>query len=225
MNTICISLERRTDRAVRVKEHLTHVGLYDNLIMMPAYDGAIMPDPHIIPPKRPYFSFKDDFGMPSDRFNRYQIACVMSHVMALKMAAALNLPEVLIVEDDVQFAPDRMDIFVEDIVKKAPQDWEMIYLGYAEREWAQKPRKEIDDTFISPGFCDGIHAYIANQKAYRKLANEMLRLRTTADDAVNDIRFRETNPLIAYAIVPKIAFQIEDYSEIDRKIINRKDLR
>lgn len=222
MKIICISLERRVDRFERIRSHFSHMGLYDKLIILPAYDGARMPKFSYAPPPRPYFSFKDEFGSPSDRFNKYQIACSLSHIMALKMAKALRLPEVLIVEDDVEFT-DRPDL--DAISGSAPEDWEMIYLGYGERPWANKPRRDIDSMYISPGFTDGLHAYIVNQNGYDKLINGMLSFKTTNDDSVNDVRFREKDPLIAYALKKKIAFQISDYSELDRRVVNRTDLK
>ena len=53
----------------------------------------------------------------------------------------------------------------------------------------------------------------------------MLKFKTTNDDAINDARFSSNNPLIAYMINPKMAFQISDFSELDRKVVNRTDLR
>jgi len=222
MKVICISLQRRKDRAERVKEHLTNIGLYDDLIMMPAFDGAKMPKFSYTPPKRQYFSFKDEFGNPSDMFNKYQIACSLSHIQALHMAKALSLHEVLIVEDDVEFNNKPI---LEDITKSVPEDWELIFLGYAERRWANMPRNEISQYVISPGFVDGAHAYIINSKGYDKVIDAALSFKTTYDDAINDARFSSNNPLIAYAVRPKIAFQYESFSEIDRKVIDRKDLK
>jgi GR25 family glycosyltransferase involved in LPS biosynthesis len=223
MKTIAISLERRKDRRDRLESHLEEVG-FNEVIYFPAYDGGLMPANKIIPPNRPYFSFKDEMGMPSDRFNKFQIGCTLSHVGAIKLAKALKLPMVLIVEDDVEFLKD-IRFNINQLWREIPDDWEMIYLGGAIRNWAQRPTRKISDHVISPGFCDGLQAYILNEKGYDKVANEMLKFRTTNDDSVNDARFDSKNPLIAYMIEPKSAFQISDFSELDRKVVNRKDLR
>ena len=59
MKTIVISLERRKDRKQRVEQHLKDKGFKD-VFFFPAFDGALFPATNVTPPKRPYFSFKDE---------------------------------------------------------------------------------------------------------------------------------------------------------------------
>ena len=87
---------------------------------------------------------------------------------------------------------------------------------------AEKPSYDVNKWWKSPGFTDGLHAYVVNRKGADKLIAHMATFVTTNDDAVNDARFSpQGEPLIAYALKHKIAFQIEDFSELDRKIIKR----
>lgn len=226
---IVISLERRKDRSERVFKHLEERGI-KNVYSFPAYDGALITPGvmKVTPPHRSYFSFRDETTqMPSNSLNRFQVACTLSHVGAMKFAKALNLNSALIMEDDVEFVNDiaeRLDNLEKETEQYAP-DWEHIYLGGAIRNWAGKVTKNVSEHLIKPGFTDGLQAYIVRGKGFNKISNAMLRFKTTNDDSMNDIMFREDDPLIAYMHNPKLAFQISDFSELDRKVVNRTDLR
>jgi len=224
---IVISLERRKDRAERVFKHLEDRGIR-NIYALPAFDGSkITPNVvKITPPNRPYFTFRDELtNLQVPYLNRFQIGCTLSHISALKFAKMLKAEKALIVEDDVEFVENISDILIdlEEEVKNI--DWEHIYLGGAVRNWAQQKSVKVSEHLIKPGFTDGLQAYIVQGEGFDKLANAMLSFKTTNDDAVNDVMFRENNPLRAYMRVPKVAFQIKDFSELQRNIIDRQDLR
>ena len=215
MNVIAISLERRKDRRQRLEKHLSELG-YANVFYMPAYDGALLPSTNITPPHRPYFSFKDEFGNPTNRINNYVIGCTLSHMACIKMAKALNLEYVMIVEDDVELT--KGPEFIEDKVKQLPDLWGMYYLGGAVRSW-------IDRSHGKPGFVDGIHAYVLRNTAYDRVLRRLNMFLTSTDDSFNDARLKGNDPVLAYIIEPKIAFQYTNFSELDRKVVDRYDLR
>lgn len=216
MNTIVISLERRTDRRAHFMKHLPAVGI-DKFHILDAVDGRTLKMEVPVPPHRPYFSFKDEWGNPSNRFNRYQVACIKSHVSAMLYAQKNEWDPVLILEDDVQFS-GKYDI--DSLVEKAPKDYEFLYLGYAERNWGFES-KDVNKWWKIPRFTDCIHAYVINQSGMNKMASALETFRSTADDMVNILR--EEQDLKVYALKEKIAFQMESFSDIDRKTINRKD--
>jgi len=224
---IAISLERRKDRRVRLESHLKERG-FDNVYYLPAFDGAkITPNiVSIIPPHRSYFSFRDELtNHPTNKFNRFQIGCTLSHIAALKFAQTIRAKSALIVEDDVEFTSDIQDILAEIEEESKNLDWEMIYLGGAIRNWSQQKIEIITTHLIKPGFTDGLQAYIVRDTGFNKVSNEMLSFKTTNDDAINDIMFRQENSLRAYMRKPKCAFQIADFSELQRGFIDRQDLR
>jgi len=224
---IVISLERRKDRSQRVFKHLEERGI-QNIYSLPAFDGAkITPGiVKITPPSRPYFSFKDELSrMPTNYFNRFQVGCTLSHISALKFAKMINAESALIVEDDVEFIDNISDV-LEDLEKEtANLDWEHIYLGGAVRNISQQRSIKVSNHLVKPGFTDGLQAYLVKGTGFDKIADAMLSFKTTNDDAINDIMFREKDPLKAYMRVPKVAFQIKDFSELDRRVIDRQDLR
>jgi len=224
---IAISLERRKDRRERLESHLKERG-FENIYYLPAFDGAkITPNVvSVVPPVRPYFSFSDEItGQRTNKLNRFQVGCTLSHIAALKFAQTLGADRALIVEDDVEFNEDIQDILRETENETHFLDWEMIYLGGAIRNWAQQKTTNVTDHLVKPGFTDGLQAYIVQSTGFNKLSNGMLSFKTTNDDAVNDLMFREKDPLRAYMRKPKCAFQIADFSELQRGFIDRQDLR
>jgi len=224
---IAISLERRKDRRIRLESHLTERGFKD-VYYLPAFDGEkITPGiVSIIPPSRPYFSFKDELTrMPTNKLNRFQIACTMSHVAALKFAKMLNVQTALIVEDDIEFPENIQEVLSNIEEETKGLQWEHIYLGGAIRNIGQRKMQKVTEHLYTTSFTDGLHAYLVKETGFDKIADAMLSFKTTNDDSMNDIMFKENNPLKAYMYLPKSAFQITDFSELDRRIIDRQDLR
>jgi len=225
---IAISLERRKDRRNRLEKHLKERG-FKNVYYLPAFDGGkITPGVvSIVPPHRPYFSFKDELTRtPTNKLNRFQIGCTISHITALKVAKMLGSTTALIVEDDVEFVENIQEVLQNVETEVKDLDWEHIYLGGRVRKnWGAPDQEKITEHLYTSGYTDGLHAYLVNGKGFDKIANAMFSFKTTNDDAVNDIMFQKENPLRAYMYLPKAAFQIEDFSELDREVVNRIGLR
>lgn len=224
---IAISLERRKDRRERLVTHLKERG-FENVYYLPAFDGAkITPNVvSIVPPHRPYFSFKDEITrMPTNKLNRFQVGCTISHIAALKFAKMLGAKTALIVEDDVEFVENIQEVLTNIENETQNLDWEHIYLGGRVRvNWGKKQEK-VTEHLYTTGYTDGLHAYFVKGNGFDKIADAMLSFKTTNDDSMNDIMFRENYPLQAFMYLPKAAFQIMDFSELDRRVVDRIGLR
>jgi GR25 family glycosyltransferase involved in LPS biosynthesis len=224
---IVISLERRKDRTKEVFEHLKDRGI-KNVYTLPAFDGATI-TPNVMkvtPPPRNYFSFKDELTQaPTNHMNRFQVGCALSHIAAIKFARMLGSKIALIMEDDVEFSENILDVLGQLKEEAKDLDWEHIYLGGAIREWAQKKTIPVTEHLVKPGFTDGLHAYLLQGGGFKKVENAMLSFKTTNDDAINDIMFREEDPLRAYMWLPKVAFQVKSFSELGRRVVDRQDFR
>jgi GR25 family glycosyltransferase involved in LPS biosynthesis len=224
---IAISLERRKDRRVRLEQHLADRG-FKNVYYLPAFDGGkITPNiVSIVPPHRSYFSFKDELTrFPTNKLNRFQVGCTISHIAAMKFAKMLGAQSALFVEDDIEFTENIQEVLGNVEAETRGLDWEHIYLGGAVRNIGQKTMQKVTDHLYTTSFTDGLHAYLVKGTGFDKIADAMFSFKTTNDDAINDIMFREENPLRAYMYLPKSAFQITDFSELDRRVIDRQDLR
>lgn len=207
---ILINLERREDRTKRVIEHLKKRGV-QNLLIYPAFDGKLIKNVTIIPPKRSYFSWTN--------INMNAASCSLSHIGALKMAKALGYNQPLMLEDDVVLSKDfneRMIVYekeLEDI------EWEHLFIGGAIRRLNQM--KQIKPHVWTSSFTDCTHAYIVKGSGIKKVYEEMYKFNTTADDAINDIILNGT--IKSFTLLPLSAYQIADFSDVDGKFAVRQD--
>lgn len=207
---ILINLERRVDRTKRVLEHLKKRGI-QNLLVYPAFDGKLIKNVSINPPKRSYFSWIS--------MNMNVASCGLSHVGALKMAKSLGYKKILMLEDDVVLSKDfnsRLEIYEKEVENL---DWEHLFVGGAIRKKANM--KKISEHVWTSSFTDCTHAYIVKDAGIDKVANEILKFNTTLDDAVNDIILNGS--LKSYTFIPLAAYQIAGFSDIDNRFIARTD--
>lgn len=209
---ILISLERRSDRFEKIHEHLKKRGI-QNLYVFPGYDGELIPDwVTIQPPSRNYFSWS--------KLNKYQIACTLSHVGAMKMAKGLNAERALIFEDDAVLSKDftkRLEIFEEEANTNS-LEWEHVYFGGVPRSQV----KQITTHIYESPFTDGLHAYLMTRSGMDKLSDEMLKFNTTNDDSMNDLLKRKA--IKSYMFLPLASYQMGSFSELDQKFSFREDM-
>lgn len=207
---ILINLQRREDRTKRVTDHLKKRGV-KNLIIYPAFDGKLIGNVKINPPRRNYFSWAS--------MNMNVAACALSHIGALKMATSLGYKRILMLEDDVILSKDfnqRMETYKKEV---EILDWEHLFVGGAIRR--PNEMRQISAHVWTSTFTDCTHAYIVQKEGISKVADEMLKFNTTLDDAVNDIILNKT--LKSFTFLPLAAYQIADFSDIDNKFTARID--
>lgn len=212
---ILINLERRQDRTERVIKHLKKREIH-NLIVYPAFDGKLIKNVMINPPRRNYFSWST--------MNMKAASCALSHIGALKMACSLGYKKVLMLEDDVVLSKDfneRLSLFEKEIDSFNGHGlfWEHLFIGGVLRR--KNDMQQLSEHIFQSSFTDCTHAYIVQNEGIKKVADEMLKFNTTADDAVNDIILNKT--LASYTLLPLSAYQIADYSDIDGKFTARVD--
>jgi len=206
---ILINLERRNDRTKRVLDHLNKRGV-KNLLVYPAFDGKLIKNVRIDPPQRAY---------SLSTINMNAAACTLSHIAALKMATTLGYEKVLMLEDDVVLSKDfndRLSIYEKEIENI---EWEHLFVGGAIRKFNEM--KQVNEHVWTSNFTDCTHAYIVKGDGKKKIADEMLKFNTTADDAVNDIILNGL--LKSFTFLPLSAYQIADYSDVDQKFAIRND--
>lgn len=207
---ILITLERREDRQKRVIEHLKKRGI-DNLIVYPAFDGKLIKNVVINPPRRNYFSWST--------MNMNVASCALSHIGAMKMGKALGYKKILMLEDDVVLSKDFSDRIktYENEVKDI--EWEHLFLGGAIRR--KEKMQQVSKYLWKSDFTDCTHCYIVKDEGIDKVSNEMLKFNTTLDDSINDLIIN--GALKSYTFLPMAAFQIADFSDIDGKFTARTD--
>lgn len=102
------------------------------------------------------------------RGSKYELACTLSHLKAIKYAYDNNINEVLILEDDASFELMKYwhDSLGNIVKKEAPKDWEILQL-YSTKNCFNKIEKKFvrrtnDDCFSTV-------VYLINKKGMKKV--------------------------------------------------------
>jgi glycosyl transferase, family 25 len=161
-----------------------------------------------------------------------QICCSLSHAEVYRDIVANNHQKVLIMEDDVVIDREGAKKFPQ-ILTEVPADWQVLYLGFAEREKAPGGivfkrlfyhflrlfgairfthkmighlyPKKISEHIYRAGYHDCIHAYAVTNLAAKTLLSLQQPVSFIAD---NLVAYAVTNGLLrGYVILPKIIYQ------------------
>lgn len=144
------------------------------------------------------------------------IGCVLSHLKLVKMARQSGIPNYLVLEDDVEFAPDFNDRFSEAI-GELPADWDMLYLGGSHMEEPVPVTQHIariSNTFTT-------HAIGIRHTVYDDLIAVWEKQNEKVDISLSSLHRRYN----CYVIRPHIAFQAPGYSDILNKEVDYQHLR
>ena len=193
-----INLEHRTDRKEHVIQELTKIGITANR----------------------FNAIKMDNGA---------IGCSMSHLKILQNALQNNLDHVLILEDDITFLnPELFKSQINKFFEIHNNNWDVILFAGNN----MPPYENIDDTCIKVSRCQTTTGYLVN-KHYIKLLFQNIKLGLThllnkpnekhkfAIDMFWFVLQRSSN---WYLITPPTVIQREDYSDIEKKLTNYKDM-
>lgn len=174
-----------------------------------------------------------------------QIGCAWSHAEVYKDVVEKGYKKVLILEDDIVIDKKRASMFSQ-IVSALPANWELLYLGFDEREKAPKGvwlkkifyhvlsalgtlpfshktinhlyPKKISNHIYRAGYHDCTHAYALTASAAKKLLKLQQPISFIAD---NLLAYAATNTLVnAYIILPKIIYQQYQLGTITASYLN-----
>jgi glycosyl transferase family 25 len=143
----CINLDRRTDRWERCQEIFSKINL--NVERFSAIDGSV-----------------DNYnlGYPYDS----ELAGAISHTKVIEKAVELNIKNVLILEDDVDFI-DNLENFFSDLIKLVPKDWDGILFGGNH----VGGYSHINDSVVKVNRSYALHAYALNSYSFEYIINYM----------------------------------------------------
>lgn len=140
-------------------------------------------------------------------------ACALSHLHVLKLAKYLGLDNYLILEDDIEFHENFVNLFNE-IKEQIPNNWDLLYLG-ANHYWGQNLQK-ISDHIYKCEYSVAAHAVGIKHTVYDLFIEKLNDLSKPCD-----MHFAEAQAYInAYVIVPHLAWQKEGYSDIQYQNMN-----
>ena len=189
---IYINLDRRTDRRTESEAEFSKHRLA--VERFPAVDGVDQ--------------------LPAGKLTRGEIGCRLSHLEVLKIAAQCSRP-VLILEDDVEFHGQFIDIFSNHIGGLPP--WDLLYLGGnhvlpTTASQVSSMVRRVRKTYTTS-------SYAVNPAGAKKLIEIVERLSTTQVD----VAFAQVQShMNSYAFYPALAWQKPGYSDIQEDTVNYK---
>lgn len=202
----CINLDRRTDRWEECLKEFDKHGL--DVERFSAKDGKEIDLPY------PHAS---------------ELGGTISHLNVIKKAKELNLENVLILEDDVEFVSD-LNIQLEKIFQLLPNDWDMIYFGGNHIGGFQL----VNEFFFKIRRSYAIQCYAINSKCFDLLishldekVNGLLNHTISSEPgAAADFFIADLHPFLnCYVIRPHMSWQKESYSDIQEAIMFYPELK
>ena len=120
---LVVNLDNRSDRWQAMQSLTRGLIPADKLHRLPAVLGAALPGFG----ERPWFR-----GRPRDKTWAGRAGCTLSHRAAIAHAKAAGWRTLLILEDDIELAPDLPVVLAALPGALARHDWDVCYLGYTD---------------------------------------------------------------------------------------------
>lgn len=175
IEALLLNLDRDTERREHMEKQLAQAKIA--FTRMSGVLGDALPDA-----LRPYFF--DASGRPKTTMKRGEIGCYASHLRALMRVASGELgPAVLIMEDDLEIAPD-MGAVLAEAVRKAPAGWDILRLSCPSRR-AYVPLARVGTGRFLVRYSripNSAGAYLVTQAGARKFLERGVRGLTYDDD-------------------------------------------
>ena len=196
--TYCINLERRQDRW---KECLTEFNKYElsNVERYVAVDGKELPQ------------VTSGFVTPS------RLALVLTNIKILEEAITNNYESILILEDDVEFNDQVINMV--DYFNSLPEDWDMLYFGGNHNTHVGSlPPIIINEKVCKLHRTYSTHCVAINKKAFVKIYDRLKK----CDNALDVIYVELQKDLNVYSFYPMISTQRISYSDIEGRVTDYK---
>jgi glycosyl transferase family 25 len=172
----------------------------------------------------------DLIGLKGTRFNAIKmengaIGCSMSHLKLLQLALNSGLDHILIVEDDILFLdPELFKNQFDKFFKERTNEWDVVLIAGNN----MPPYEKVDDTCVKVSQCQTTTGYLVNGHYIEKLLNNVkMGLTNLIKEPQNHIKYAIDKHWFSlqkndnwFLITPLTVVQREDYSDIEKKVIN-----
>ena len=208
--TFVINLKERPDRLEQVTKALNRIG-------MPWSQGKVELFQSVKPDRAAGFQSAGQHG------------CFQSHLAVLRRAHQLQLPNVLVFEDDVEFVNVFPRVWPDIPGQLTRQAWSIAYFGYQSprgNTFADRVTQHVDMQPCTQAV-DCLHAYAVNGQALAAVVEhfEQILQRPAGDprggpmspDGAMNV-FREKHPeMLTLVAAPQLAYQRASFSDAHSK--------
>jgi GR25 family glycosyltransferase involved in LPS biosynthesis len=192
--TFCINLERRSDRW---EECFTEFNKYEltNIDRFIAVDGKELPQ------------VTSGFVTPS------RLALVLTNIKILEEAIENNYNSILILEDDVEFNDQVLNM--DEYFKVLPKNWDMLYFGGNHNTHVGvTPPAKVNDLIVKLH-----HTYTTHMVAIKShLFETIISLLGTYKEPIDVLYTELQKRYNVYCFYPGIAKQRKGYSDIQNRV-------
>jgi GR25 family glycosyltransferase involved in LPS biosynthesis len=130
--------------------------------------------------------------------------CFQSQKKCIQMAKENNLPYVLVLEDDVMFTDNVIEILQNTFSEIQTLQWDMFFLGAN----LQKPATRVSDTLLKLNGAYAAHAYVVHERFYDTILN-------LPHVCEMDVHYHNLMPNHnIYMCDPMIAYQLPSHSDL-----------
>lgn len=143
------------------------------------------------------------------------LGCALSHVYLWRKVRDAGLPAAIIMEDDVQLAPDFLPR-LRAVLREVPHDFDVLFLGCfalcsndtssavgsVVRALTGRQARRVSEQVFTPAWPAGTHCYVVSAQGARKLAAMRVAFHI-------DQQLAATRGLTLYAVTPPLATQAD----------------
>lgn len=186
--TYIINLERRPDRLLSAMKQLdkTHI----DYRIFPAIDGKTL-------------------GITGIEINNPGlIGCYLSHFFIFQEAVMNNYKRIAIFEDDI-IIHDNFTEKMTNIMREIPSKWEILYMGYYERNPGYKTK--INEDIVIQRDIWGTHAFMVQNDGIRKIWDKLKTIKAHIDVQLSQYINKD---LYTYCVYPSLCSQSGVKSDI-----------
>ncbi len=187
---ICINLDRRPDRWLRMQQEFARYGIH-SVQRFPARDGDTVTKP-------------DGWSHTAGAYG-----CLLSHLEVVNEARELNVPSVLIFEDDAVFDPQLRDKFSK-FIKEVPADWDMLYFGALHKDEPVKVSEHVARITKA----NSTYAYALKNTIF----DAFIELNRKAEDVLDMNSYILQQRFNCYCFMPNLAWVETEYSDVQGRL-------
>ena len=196
---VVINLPHRTDRWETLSRRMSAVGL-TRLIKASAVEGARLSDGQIAQLLRSPTDRIDEAPESHLTLTRPAIGCFLSHLAIWRWTLGMNLPRVLVLEDDASPAAHCSAARLRSFVDSIPQEMGLVFLGrIIMGGLADRPQgSDLARIF----YFNGTFAYLITPAACRRLLGQLLPPRSHIDHQISRVLIEQRRVFPAYYSEP-----------------------